>query len=293
MSFSILIAGIVGFFVGGVLNALADDLPNERSPRIPRYPDGTPRPPSTWLGTIAFLSGQRSPNSKHEHQLTWRYPMTEIATAGAFMLTVYRTMIINTNGGEMFINGTQTLFWLFYAAAFVLIVVIDIEHHLILFVVIIPSTLIAVLDAALSREVAPYPIWATSSDPLLLDALLGGAVGFGVFFVIYLGGFLYVRASSEIRGEAFDDVAFGYGDVMLSMLCGLILGWRALIFAMFITVFLGALGAAIFLVWNKIRRGDGKMTTALPYGPYIVIGAVVMLLYSDWVREFLLQAAYG
>jgi leader peptidase (prepilin peptidase)/N-methyltransferase len=81
-------------------------------------------------------------------------------------------------------------------------------------------------------------------------------------------------------------VAFGYGDVMLAALCGLIVGWQALIFAMFITVFLGALGALVYLVGRGLT-GRYDMFTPLPYGPYIVIGTWIMLLFSDQVRTLL------
>ena len=294
MQFTAIIVGFLGFLIGGLLNVLADDLPYYEWPSRPHYPDedNTPRPFSAWLGTLAFLTGQRVPSNAPDAKLSWRYPLTEIATALAFALTIIRVDTINA--AEYSVNATQTAFWLFYMAMFVLIVVIDIEHHLILFAVTIPSMLVALLDAALSSEIATsYPIWSASSDPLLMNALGGAAIGFGVFFTVYLGGFLYSRASAEIRGEPSDEVAFGYGDVMLSMLCGLILGWRAMIFALFITVFLGAFGAMIFLLWQKIRGGEGGMTTALPYGPYIVIGAIIMLLFSDWVQAYMLHAAYG
>jgi prepilin signal peptidase PulO-like enzyme (type II secretory pathway) len=81
-------------------------------------------------------------------------------------------------------------------------------------------------------------------------------------------------------------VAFGYGDVMLSTLCGLIIGWQPLIFAMFITIFLGAFGALVYLV---VRRLSGRynLFTPLPYGPYIVVGTLIMLLFSDEVRAVL------
>jgi hypothetical protein len=93
-----------------VLNILADDLPMRRTPSRPHYPDGTPRPPSAWLGIAAFLTGQREPPpgaearpaspaappatphlatlkavsgracclSPQPRRLSWRYPLVEI-----------------------------------------------------------------------------------------------------------------------------------------------------------------------------------------------------------------------
>jgi prepilin signal peptidase PulO-like enzyme (type II secretory pathway) len=175
------------------------------------------------------------------------------------------------------VSGLQLMFYLFYMALFVLITVIDIEHRLILFAVIIPSSIIAIIDAILTPD---------NHKPDLGSALIGGALGFGVFFVLYIGGILFSYVVAKMRGYDLPEVAFGYGDVMLSTLCGLILGWQPLIFAMFITVFLGAFGALIYLVARSIS-GKYNLFTPLPYGPYIIVGTYIMLLYSAQVRDLI------
>ncbi len=294
-----ILAGIVGFLLGGLLNAMADDLPEKERLTRPHYPDGTPRPVSAWLGTVAFLTGQRGPTGSTDpkQRLSWRYPITEVATALVFFIAVLRIYAINQSTdtlGPQTINVTQALFWLFYLAVFVLVVVIDVEHHLILFVVIIPSSIIAIIDATLTPDnISTAEWWMTTTEPTLRQALIGGALGFGTFFLFYQGGYLYQRASAELRGWAPEEVPFGYGDVMLITLCGLILGWRPLIFAMFITVFLGAAGAILYLVGQKLRRRQGSLIAALPYGPYIVAGAVTMLLFANWIQHLVLGIVYG
>jgi leader peptidase (prepilin peptidase) / N-methyltransferase len=264
-----LIVALIGLLTGGVVNALADDLPERRSPRPPAYPDGTPRPITAWLGITAFLFGQRS--SPNDAKLSWRYPLTELLTAALMVMT----LIATADTAE--VNTLQLVFWLAYMAIFVLITVIDIEHKLILFVVIIPAALLAILDAL----VTGYP-------PGLVDALIGGVVGFAVFFILYNGGFLFTYVLGKLRGQEIDEVAFGYGDVMMATVSGLILGWQALIFAMFITVFLGAFGALLYLLVRRLAGARYSAFTALPYGPYIVAGTIIMLLYSSEVSALLL-----
>ncbi len=259
---------LLGILTGVIINVLADDLPHRRQPRLPRYPDGTPRPLIAWSGITAFLSGRRA--SPDGARLSWRYPLTEIATAALMVLT----MLVTADKPD--VSDTQRVFYLIYMAIFVLITVIDFEHRLILFVVIVPSTLLAVLDAIITPA---------QSKPDLRDALFGGLIGFGVFFLLYLGGILFSYIVAKIQGYDLPEVAFGYGDVMLAGLCGVILGWQPLIFAMFITVFLGALGALVYLVIRNVA-GRYDMFTPLPYGPYIVVGTLVMLLFTDQVRAF-------
>lgn len=290
------IAAFVGIFVGGLINALADDLPHYRSPSRPHYPDGTPRPITAWLGITAFLLRQRCSSDKTSC-LSWRYPITELTTALGFFVTVVRAEAISNGAGFISqpVNTTQIIFWLFYMAVFVLIFVIDVEHRLILFVVIIPASIVAFVDMLITptRLPAEIPWWMATAQPNLQRGLYGALVGFITFFLFYLGGFVYQRASAEIRGWAPEEVPFGYGDVMLITFCGLVLGWRPLIFAMFLTVFLGAAGALFFLTLQKVRRRTNSLLIAIPYGPYIIIGAVIMLLFSSYVQQFIARAVYG
>lgn len=272
MTLPILLIIIVGLLSGAVVNALADDLPHYRRPRLPRYPDGTPRPITAWLGLFAFSLGQRT--SASGSKLTWRYPLTEIGT----VILMIITYIIKHDDPQA--DTLQIIFWLVYMPVFVLITVIDIEHKLILFAVIIPSSILAILDAL-----------TTKTPPSIQGALSGGALGFGTFFFLYLGGIVYVYVANQVQGRNISEVAFGYGDVMMATLSGLILGMGDMIFAMFLTVMLGAIGALLYLIGKRLSGTGYSLITALPYGPYIVLGTIIMLLFSQQVRIFLVGYA--
>lgn len=299
MVLELILVAIVGLFAGGIVNVLADDLPLRRSVRLPRYlpdekkcavhsddederaimqQDDERRPFIAWLGTTAFLFGKRtSPNGV---RLSWRYPLAEFLTAFLMMATIYA---VNRNETLSEVGTAQTILWLIFMVFFALIIVIDIEHKLILFVVVIPFALVALLDAYLTtRNFGPF------YQPHLRDALSGGVAGFVVFFILYNGGFVFTYIMGKLRGEEISEVAFGYGDVMLAAVSGIILGWQALIFAMFITVFLGAFGAVLYLVSRRFIGAKYNAFTALPYGPYIVVGTILMLLYRTPVSSFLM-----
>lgn len=261
---------LIGLLAGGIVNVLADDLPHYRRPRLPHYPDDVPRPTIAWLGITAFLSGKRT--SPGGAKLSWRYPLVEVVTALALLLTY------GLKRDDPDVSSLQMIFWVIYMAIFVLITVIDIEHRLILFSVIIPSAALAILDAALT------PV---QHEPNLQRALLGGGLGFATFFLLYLGGYLYTYIALHVLGRNITEVAFGYGDVMMATLSGLILGLEAVIFALFITVFLGALGALVYIVVSRVAGRGYALFTALPYGPYIVGGTAIMLLFNEQVRFFL------
>jgi prepilin signal peptidase PulO-like enzyme (type II secretory pathway) len=256
---SYLIAIVLGILAGGVVNALSDDLPRRRNPRLPHYPDDIPRPLTAWLGLTAFLFGQRT--SPGGATLGWRYPLTEIMTAGLMV------MAFAAREQRSDVSDLQFLFWLVYMVIFALIIVIDVEHRLILFVVIIPSVVITLVDAL----IAP--------PPTLVDALIGGVGAFGFFFLLYNGGFLFTYVMGKLRGQEIKEVAFGYGDVMLFGVSGVMLGWKVAIFAMIITIFLGGFGAIAYLVSRRLVGKRYSAFSPIPYGPYIVIGTLLLLLY--------------
>lgn len=145
--------------------------------------------------------------------------------------------------------------------------------------VILPACVLAIVAAIVSPE----------PPPDLGQALLGGLLGFVIYFAIFLGGIGFSNLMASMRGEPLGEIAFGFGDVMLAVLSGLLLGWQAFIFALMITVFLGAAGAVLFLISRAVLRQAYVMFTALPYGPYIVLGTAIMLIWRDEVRALLLR----
>lgn len=312
--FDIIIAVIAGVFVGGIVNALADELPyrtffskelkapddatqeeleeyarfntllKERNKRgyLPVYPDGTPRPPETWLGLMAFALGKRLPDKPQadearsrghrapDFMLSWRHPLTELMTGVFFGLAVY------ASDGIADMNSAQYLLNFVYMAIFSLVIAIDMEHKLILFVVMIPAIIIALLDAYFVSP--PLPIFS--------DALIGAGVGFGIFFALYLFGFAFRWYLNNIRGKNIQTVAFGYGDVVMFTFTGAVIGTLYTLVALILTIILGAVGAILYLVVRAVIARENAIMSAIPYGPYIVIATLIMLLWGSEVAVY-------
>jgi prepilin signal peptidase PulO-like enzyme (type II secretory pathway) len=72
----------------------------------------------------------------------------------------------------------------------------------------------------------------------------------------------------------------------------LILGWKAFIPAVFITVFAGAAGALIYIIGRMIMGRRYRWFTPLPYGPYIVIATLIVLLFREEVKDMLWAGYY-
>lgn len=75
-----------------------------------------------------------------------------------------------------------------------------------------------------------------------------------------------------------DPVAMGFGDVKLMAAIGAFLGWQAVLVALVVSVFAGAI---IGLVMLAMKKGN-----KIPFGPYLAIGAVVALFWGEPIIQW-------
>jgi prepilin signal peptidase PulO-like enzyme (type II secretory pathway) len=262
----IFLYALLGLGVGIGINLLADQLPRWR--RVRRAPFCTnekceaPRPYRTWSGLLAYASLQpKCPQCGS--RLPWRHLLTEVGTAALFAFLWYQ-------------YGT-TQEWVFlvpytiYSAIFVLVIVIDLEHKLILNVVMYPAWLLALLGSLWHPR--PY-FWRL--------ALLGGVLGFGLLFLIFLLGELFVKVMSKVRGRPLHAVAFGFGDVRLGLFIGLILGFPQVLTALFFAILLGGLAGLVYWFVQAVIRRRYSLFTPIPYGPFLVIGAMLVMFIGPF-----------
>ncbi|WP_353119853.1 A24 family peptidase [Nitratidesulfovibrio sp.] len=104
-------------------------------------------------------------------------------------------------------------------------------------------------------------------DMPLADSLIGAVAGGGTFWLV-LAGFKRVRGIDGM----------GLGDVKLMALIGGLCGWQALP----VVTLLAGLLALLAAVWFLRRRevGQSAREVAIPFGPFLSLGAVVYMLYG-------------
>lgn len=136
--------------------------------------------------------------------------------------------------------------WL-YAAFLLTVLVIDLEHRRVLNIMVGAAAVVVLFLSFLPQT------------PSLQSSLIGGAVGLGLFLLVFLLS----------RGH------LGMGDVKLAGLIGLMLGYPAVINALVIGIILGAV-AALFLLFTK--RATLKSTMA--YAPYLALGALFVMWWQ-------------
>jgi len=166
------------------------------------------------------------------------------------------------------------LIWIFpgqtlrFPLAFILLIylavvlVIDLEHRLILHPV-------SIVGAVLGLGIGIFLHGITFT-------LLGGAAGFGVMLVFYFLGEWFVKRMSKTRGLSTDEVALGFGDVNLSGILGLLLGWQHIFASLFFAILAGGLVSLVIILGMLVAK-KYKAFTAIPYAPFLIMSAIYFL----------------
>ncbi len=147
--------------------------------------------------------------------------------------------------------------------------VIDIEHRVILHSV-------SIVGAVLGLGIGIFLRGGKSITNGITSTLLGGAVGFGTMLIFYFLGELFVKYMSKKRGLPADEVALGFGDVNLSGILGLLLGWRAILACLLYAVLAGGLVGVVFIIGMLVAK-KYKAFTAIPYAPFLILSAIYFL----------------
>lgn len=223
----------LGWLVGAIGNWLADQLPH-----LPQQPLRFERTHvlrsliPTWQ--ITYHGATPAANIR-----PWRNLLLLTGMAIAFAVN---WLLFGTDMGQLLVAC-------FYTAWLLLVVVIDFEHRRVLNIML-PPAIVATLIAPLLTLLGWAHLLTYSST------LLGGLAGFGLFVVIFVVG----------RGRMM-----GAGDVKLSGVVGLMMGYPLVWFALMAGIFLGGIAAIALL----IRRRTAKSYMA--YGPYLALGALLMM----------------
>jgi len=153
------------------------------------------------------------------------------------------------------------LFYFSFVAALIIITVIDLYHQIIPDVISIPGIGVGLLGAL----VIPHITFFKS----LLGILLGG-------------GSLFVVATSY--QWLFKREGMGGGDVKLLAMIGAFLGWDAVILTILLSSLIGSITGMIIMA----LKGKG-FKYAIPFGPFLSLGAVIALFYKNEIISWYLQ----
>ncbi len=243
-----------GLVIGSFVNVVIHRLPRGASVVRPRSRCPSCGATLRWFENVPLLSFalQRGRCRRCRAPISARYPVVEALTALVFLAALRRY------GPSWVLVGRDLPF----LAALVAVAFIDLEHR------IIPD------EISLGGCVFGL-VWAFAQS---LDgglAALGAAAGGFGFFAGF--GWAYERLTGR-RG-------LGGGDVKFIAMVGAVLGPYALP----VTILVGSvLGSLIGGFWALVTRkggtpATGVMKTAVPFGPFLVVGALTHYFWGDWL----------
>jgi leader peptidase (prepilin peptidase)/N-methyltransferase len=120
---------------------------------------------------------------------------------------------------------------------------------------------------------------------IIPDSLCVAVAVLGVSSAMVTGqmGILLGRLSAGILGAAAIVIVIlasrggmGFGDAKLVAAMGVALGLQGMGVALFVGFVMGAFSALVLLITRRRSRGD-----AIPFGPFLSVGAIVSLLQGD------------
>lgn len=156
--------------------------------------------------------------------------------------------------------SAATLFALVFGCLFILFFFIDLERSIVPNRLVFPGMALALLLS---------PLWPGLGP---LSAVGGGLLAFAVLFVVYVAA----------RG------GMGLGDVKLAALVGLVNGPMGSVVALAVAVVSGGVVAGLLLASGRKGRKD-----AIPFGPFLSVGAVVALFWGEPLRDWYLRLVMG
>lgn len=137
-------------------------------------------------------------------------------------------------------------------------------------VFIIALLLLAVAMIDLDTMLIPNGLLLTMLIPIIILCMLHPEV---VFLDRFIGCFS-IALPMYILTLLIPN-CFGGGDIKLLAVCGIVLGWKLSILAIFIAILLGGFYACYLLISKKAQK-----SSHIAFGPYICVGVFISLLYG-------------
>ena len=197
-----------------------------------------------------FLKGKCRQCTK---PISFQYLVVELLSAISFVVIFHLYGISIT-----------TLLLLILSIFFIIIFFIDLKHFIIPNVLTFPLMAIGFLksfDPNLNQTIFPNYI----------NSLIGGLFGYSIIWLII---FFYKKVRKK--------VGMGLGDAKLMAVIGFWFGWISIPF----TIFISSTVALIIVIPSLINQSR-KMSSEIPFGPYIIIGCILYVTFANQIKYLL------
>jgi len=243
---------IFGALIGSFLNVCISRLPKEESIVWPGSHCPHCKSPIKSYDNIPLISYilLKGRCRACKESISFQYPLVEGITALGSLALFLR-----------FGPSLSYIIYFSFVAALIVITVIDLYHQIIPDVISLPGIGIGLLASLILPRIT------------LFNSLIGFLLGGGSLFLV-----------ATVYQWLFKREGMGGGDVKLLAMIGAFLGWKAVI----LTILLGSLiGSITGIIIILLKGKDFKY--AIPFGPFLSVGAVIALFYQDEIISWYMQ----
>lgn len=178
------------------------------------------------------------------------YPLLELCSGAIFALLFWKFPFLNE--ALQFSERELALYALHGFYAFILIVTFffDLEYMEVADEILLPAIVIGLIATI-----------AAPATPNIISALIGTAIGaafFGLQILVSRGTWV------------------GTGDLRVGAFMGVILGWKLLLIALFVSYIIGSVVAVFVLVRKKKFLG-----VKIPFAPILATGTFITIFYGE------------
>jgi leader peptidase (prepilin peptidase)/N-methyltransferase len=235
---------IFGICIGSFLNVCIYRIPESVSIVHPRSMCPNCGNPIIWYDNIPLLS-YLTLKGRCRHcgqRISVRYLVVEALGGVMALLVLYN-----------FGLSISALIHYVFLVSLIVVTYIDIDHKIIPDVITLPGIAIFFLCSFLL--------------PLMdyKDSILGILSGGGCLFLV---AWVYERIAKK--------EGMGGGDIKFLAMIGALIGWKGVLFTVFVASIVGTvIGISIMVITRK------DMKLAVPFGPFLALGAFVYLFFGD------------
>lgn len=258
-AFLVAASAFVGLLIGSFLNVVIWRVPRGESVVSPPSHCPSCGHPVRWRDDVPVLSWLLLRGRCRDCQapISKRYPLVELATAAVF------GVMAAVVGADAALPA-----FLYLAAIGVALWMIDLDVKRLPDAIVLPSYVVAVVLLGVAA--------AFSGDwDDLLRALMAMVALYAFYFVLHV----------------VHPKGMGFGDVKLAGVLGLYLGWLGwaeVVVGGFLGFFLGGVIGILLLLTRRAGR-----KSQIPYGPYMLAGALIAIAWGGALADLYLDTAVG
>ena len=245
---------LIGALFGSFANVCIYRIPLEKSVVSGRSYCPKCKKKIAWYDNIPILSYLiiNSKCRKCKKKISTQYPLVEFLNIIIFLI-IY----------SFFGFSITSLLLMILAFTFIIIFFIDLKHYIIPNILTFPLMILGFLKS--------FNTDLNSLFPNYINSLAGGIFGYGVIWSII---FFYKQLKNK--------EGMGLGDAKLLAVIGFWFGWIAIPFVIFSSSIV-----ALILVIPSLLNKTRKLSSQIPFGPYIIVGCILYMLFINQYKHLL------